>query len=1184
MTWSEGSIPHRGPTFDRSIGRVSVFVCTRAEEERAQVERALRGRAAVRFCDRATELALCAAAAPDAVMFVVRVYLAALPDLVMQLTKLRRRFPDFPVMLIADVGHSSGNAERILSAAATVQAEAVLFAGDDLSPVLNTLLAMTTARSSGRRILGALAPDLPAMDPTVREFVEVCIGATRDLRTVDAVCRTIGTSLRTLERRLSQSGLPSAHVWFWSIMVLRAMRLLRDPLCTIDRVVAQLPFPSRSAVTSRFRRYAGIRPREARQPGVSDAVFDRVARRFTSPGSQETRTHSQRKRGATASPSAVTRTVLEVTRMHSKTVPGTNMSLHNSSADVHREPSTRDADDSGLGRTAHRAHASHSRRQAGLLTALRGDIRYAFRSLWAPRSRIATTAAILALTLGIGATTAIFSVVEPVLLQSLPYRNADRLAVVRLAQPNERTSSGSVASMEALVAWRSRANAFEELAAYATGSTILTARGDALRVHTIAVTANTMSFLGASPIVGRAFVENDDRVGAAAVTILSDAFWTRHFGRDPLILGQTVTLDGRTFEIVGVMPAGFRVPNSVPEDSKFDAELWVPIGQYREWKSLPSGPSLPVEVLGRLRRDVGLPAAERQLSQIVAQVTSSLPNASAERSPGALIVPLSEVVAGQVRRPLLVLMSAAAFVLLTACANVATLQLARALSQRQELAVRSALGAKPIRLVRQLLTESATLAFVGGMFGVALAAWAVPFLVRMATTQLPDVGPIGLNGIVLSAAVIVSIGSGLVVGFAPAAQALRSRLVATLRDDTAGAGQSMRQKRTTSALVAGQVAFTMVLLATAGLLTRSFIQLVGGDRGFDGKRVAVATMFMPKEGYPTRVEQEAFAERVLEKVQAIPGVARAAVATGAPIVRGMTANVTPDDSPDREARRMATWAVSADYFALLGMSIRRGRLLEPNDITEVVLDEAGARELFADQDALGRHVQWAIGADTAIGTIVGIVGNVQEFSINTRDNSRLRTSAAHLFVPLASGIAPPLRVVAQARTDPVQLLPHLRRTIGEVDPNLPIDLLTSMEQLELRTLARERLLTVLTLLFAGVAFIIAAIGIYGVIAYSTARRTREFGLRIALGARRVDIIGLTLRHGAALAVIGIAFGLGGTFAVSRVLRSLLFEVSPTDPLVLFGVAAVLVLTALAASYIPARRATRANPATSLQPQ
>jgi len=779
------------------------------------------------------------------------------------------------------------------------------------------------------------------------------------------------------------------------------------------------------------------------------------------------------------------------------------------------------------------------------------DLRFGVRIL--RRNPGITGIAILTLALGIGATTAIFTVVNAVLLRPLPYPEPGHLVYVK------GDTWGPFTSGREYTAWQNRSQTLSQIAAYMDRDANFIGSDQSERVSCATVTASFFPLLGIRPIVGRNFALEEDRPGGPQAVILSQARWKRDYGGDPSVLGKTLTLDGKIYTIIGVVPERFQVSDRY----RFNYDFWLPLALDVKEVSL-------VRVVGRLRPGVGVEQARSELDTVL---QSTLRKGQKRH---AVVTSWQDEVGGDVRLSLLIFLGAVACVLMIACANVANLALARAAVREREFVVRRALGVGQLRILRQLLTESVLMALLGGMLGLALAFWGRDLLVAFLTTSLPMLDPIDIDYRVLGFNFSLSLLTGAAFGLAPAMHASKTPLNESLKDGSRGATEGKAHRRLRSLLAVSELALAMVLLVGAGLLLRSFLRLREIDPGIKTDHVLSVTIDLTPSQYPTTRAQAAFFQQVLERTKALAGIHSAAVSSdlGLGGYRFTVSGGTIEGSQETLQVDIAT--ISQDYFRVLGIPLTKGRAFEESDREGapgvVVANEAFVRRYFPSGDCLGKRIsveknEWM--------SIVGVVPDVHGF---TYDPDKVPV----LYRPNMQDGRSHMQLVVRTAGDPLQSAAAVEAQIRSIDRGQPPHNITTLDQEASDFLAPQRIDMWLLTAFAGMALILAAIGIYGVISYSVSRRTHEIGIRTAMGARPSDVLRLVLGHGMLLVAIGLGIGMAVSLALGGIITSMLYKVSNTDPYTYAGTALLLALVALLACYIPARRAARVDPMVALR--
>ncbi|HXP71994.1 MAG TPA: ABC transporter permease [Candidatus Dormibacteraeota bacterium] len=809
------------------------------------------------------------------------------------------------------------------------------------------------------------------------------------------------------------------------------------------------------------------------------------------------------------------------------------------------------------------------------LETLIADARYALRVM--RKNPGFAAIAILTLALGIGANTAIFSVVYAVLLKPLPYPAPNQLVVVFDAKPQEGVDFTGVSYMD-FEDVRAQNSVFTELAGNQEHDLTVTGRGEPFVADTAVVTAGLFDVLQVAPLMGRTFVPDDGRPGAAPVAIISEKLWRSRFSADPHLVGSSINLDKRSFTVIGIMRTGFHSPILIRNQ-----DIWVPTPDdpvFGGWMTRRSGHWL--SVIGRLKPGVSIAQAQAEMDGISHRLAAEFPKDDAGWS--IRVAPLQSTIVSDERPALLLLLGAVALVLLIACANIANLLLSRATSRAKEMSVRIALGAGRGRIVRQLLTESAALGLLGGVGGTLLAYLGVRVLGSLLPSDLAKMQDIRVDGWVLAFALSLSVAASFVFGLAPALFAAGSDVQKTLREGSGRAGAGGGRQNARTILAAAEIALAMVLLVGAGLLVRSFIAMTAVSPGFSSQHLVKAEVSLPQFEYSTGQRWTAFADDLLARIQAEPGMRDSAIGLPLPLVHpfvnlGFEIEGSPAP-PSSQARTANYVAASPEYFRVMEIPLLQGREFTREDVASTprvtIISEAMARIYFPNQNPIGKRLVFGFPPNgEAPREIIGVVGNVRDVELR-------QAPAAMMYVPFAQAPFWGTVVVVRTNLSVAAVAEAIQRDAHAIDKDLPVTDIGAIPQLVDATLAQPRFQTLLLGLFSGLALTLAAGGIYGVISYSVIQRTHEIGIRISLGAQRGQVLRLVMGQGAKLALAGIAIGAAAAFALTRLMRSLLFEVSPADPLTFAGIAVLLVAVALAACYIPARRAMRVDPMTALR--
>jgi putative ABC transport system permease protein len=796
------------------------------------------------------------------------------------------------------------------------------------------------------------------------------------------------------------------------------------------------------------------------------------------------------------------------------------------------------------------------------------DVRYGWRVL--RKSPGFTAIAVIALAIGIASTTAIFSVVDVVLLHPLSYPNANRILSVSESQRSTGEGGGALSPANYLD-WAAQNHVFAYMAASRGWPVNLTGGDRPERVRGTMTTASFFPVFGVPAMLGRTLLPSDEAAGNDHVVVLSYGLWKRRFGADRNLIGRNITMDGEPYTVIGVMPASFN-----PDEY---GELWLP----SHW-AVPAHPLRPnedprpnrdthyLDAWARLKSGVSLPQAKQEMDAVALRLEKQYPDSN--RDAGISLIGMQDYVVSDIRPTLLLLLVAVAFVLLIGCANVANLLLARATTRTREVSIRAALGASRLRVIRQLLTESLLLALIGGVAGILLAAWCVPALLAMSPSEIRDFGAIGVNRDVLGFSLAVSLLSGILFGLAPALHASRRNLNESLKEGERGSTGS--HGKTRSALVVAEVGLSLVLLVGSGLLVKSFVRLLRVDPGFDSSHLLVFNVGLPTSSTPA--QQDDFYHQVAERLQALPGVQSAGAVSRVPLSGGNSDRSfrLPGSDKDYEADiRVST----PTYFKTMGIPLLKGRGISEQDahssVHVAVVNEALTRNVFPGQDPIGKYIL-NFGPLNDRLQIVGVVGNVRHEDLETAPRPEIYLAFGQAHWPSA------FMVVRTKTSDPLTLAAAAQNAVSSVNKDIPLANLHTMQDMVARSVVRRKFAMLLLSIFAGLAMLLAAIGLYGVMSYTVSQRTHEIGIRMALGAQAADVVRLIVRCGMELVALGVAGGIVASLALTRLMSTLLFGVSARDPITFGVVAALLALVALLANYIPASRAARIDPMVALR--
>jgi predicted permease len=814
-------------------------------------------------------------------------------------------------------------------------------------------------------------------------------------------------------------------------------------------------------------------------------------------------------------------------------------------------------------------------RKRNMFADLSQDVRYGVRMLL--KNPAFTAIAVLALALGIGANSAIFSVVNTLLLRPLPYKNPDQLVVIwenatHLGFPKNTPSPAN------FLDWQKQNTLFEAMGAFAERSFNLTGVGEPERLDGRRVSANLFDLLGVKPLLGRNFVPEEDKPGTR-VALLNETLWKRRFGSDRAVIGRSVSLNGEPYTIVGVLPSSVRLPAF----GNWRDQVWVPLAFPAEEAAARGNHFL--EIIGRMKPGVTMAQARAEMETIAARLAQQYPEHNTRI--GAVVNPLHEEIVGDMKPALLILLGAVAFVLLIACANVANLLLARAAARHKEIALRLALGADRARLTKQLLVESVMLSMLGGVVGLVLAYAGLRVLTRFIPADVAHADLISIDGRVMIFTLIVAVVTGLIFGLAPASQAAHSNINDTLKEGGRDSGAGPRGKRLRAALVIAEVAVSFILLIGAGLLINSFMHLRNLDPGFRADHLLALQIDLSETKYSDNPRRVAFFDEVVRRVQALPGTKSVAIAGNLPFTyNGDSAPIgvegIPDPPPDQHPDVIFR-AIGPGYFSTMGIPLVRGRDFNEQDNLDgdmkVIVSEKTVRQYWPNGDPIGKRLK--MGSTTAEGpwrTVIGVVKDVRQNDFIAEPKMQMYFTYRQLRSLM------PNALIVRTAVDPLSLATSVRNAIWAVDKDQTVAKVDSMEHIVAGAVARQRFSMLLLAIFAGVALVLAAVGIYGVMSYSVAQQTREIGIRMALGAQRSDVLKMTVKQGLKLVGLGLVIGLVAAIVLTRVMATLLFGISATDPLTFLSISLVLLGVAILASYIPALRATRVDPMIALRAQ
>ena len=795
------------------------------------------------------------------------------------------------------------------------------------------------------------------------------------------------------------------------------------------------------------------------------------------------------------------------------------------------------------------------------------DVRYAFRAL--ARRPAFTAVAVITLALGIGANTAIFSVVYGVLLRPLGYPKAEQLVALResnpLKQPDAQIAPGN------FLEWQKQSTVFSDLAAYRNVSYNLTGDGEPERLLAGRVSAAFFRTLGAQPIAGRDFLAEEDQPGGERVVIIGAGLWQRRFGSRSNVIGRRIRLSGEDFTVVGVMPADFRLPD------QRERELWTPIAFSENERTLHQARYF--EAIGRLKQGVTLDQAQAELSAISGRLAQAYPEANQGWT--VRVAPVLDLAVGEARRTLWLLFSAVGLVLLIACANVTNLLLARAAARQKEIAIRVALGAGRFRIVRQLATESLLLALLGAIAGWPMAVWGLKALLAIAPSDLPRLATVTLDNRALLFTLAITLLTGLIFGLAPALQLANVNANENLKDGGSEGNRSPKGQRTGNLLIATEVALAVILLVASGLLARTIWQLHHVNPGFDDRNALAVTLQLSEKKYANPAAVATFGTELEQQVSTLPGVQATGIARILPIAHDLATGFYIEGrprGPDNQLPQTNYSAVSGDYFKAMGIPVLAGRVFNDRDDQEAprvaIVSAELAQQFFSGESAIGKRINVTTGPES-FREIVGVVGDVKQKGLT-------QAARPHVYEPFAQAPDHFMTLIVRTSDNPLATVPAIRSKVIELDHELPLQRVTKLDQLISNSIRQQRFASGMLSVFGGVSLVLVLAGLYGVVSYAVAQRTRELGIRVALGAQVTDVLRLVLKQGMTFVLLGELIGIASALALTRLLAGLLFGVSPTDVTTFVTVAVALFLVALVACYVPARRATKVDPLVALK--